>query len=219
MGTATERSSNSSMTSTSHTMTACPPQVNGNSVNSKMALQNSNLNPWEALIANLQPENIYSFLTPSKEANALAGKSAKNLLDGLAGEIYEEQKSRAEAKKQERKRKREVDVGGGNEVLKIRKIVTEGFGTSHVWEQTRRVIDALDGEVERAFESLDVEDEGNESGFYTEEEENSGEIGIEDEEESAEEESDEEEGGSEEELDEEQMAALEVIEAGFSVGV
>jgi U3 small nucleolar RNA-associated protein MPP10 len=73
-------------------------------------------------------------------------------LDSFAGKLGKEQAERL--KEQRRKRKR--GEGGKDEgnVLKIRKVHTEGFEVEQVWEQARRVIDALRGDVERALEEL-----------------------------------------------------------------
>ena len=85
----------------------------------------------------------------------------KEILDSFAGKLGEEQAERL--KEQRRKRKRgEGGIEGG--VLKIRKVHTTGFEVEQVWEQARRVIDALRGDAERALEEfgeaeMDSEDE------------------------------------------------------------
>jgi U3 small nucleolar RNA-associated protein MPP10 len=86
----------------------------------------------------------------------------KETLDAFAGKLGEEQAERL--KEQRRKRKRGEGRKEEAEVLKIRKIHTEGFEVEQVWEQARRVIDALRGDAQRALEELgevevDSEDE------------------------------------------------------------
>jgi len=94
----------------------------------------------------LEPSNRHSFIQPSVEICDAAIGAAKCVLDGVAGEVCDEQAARL----QKRKRKR-GDGGSGGE-LRIRKVHTEGFGVEQVWEQARRVIDALREEVERDLE-------------------------------------------------------------------
>jgi U3 small nucleolar RNA-associated protein MPP10 len=90
------------------------------------------------------------------------------ILDAVAGKLGDEQTDRL--KEQRRKRKRGDDVHE-EEVLKIRKIHTGGFEVEQVWEQARRVTDALRGDAERALEEFgeadsesDDENEENDGG-------------------------------------------------------
>jgi U3 small nucleolar RNA-associated protein MPP10 len=75
----------------------------------------------------------------------------KEILDAFAGKLGDEQAERL--KEQRRKRKRGEDVHE-EEVLKIRKIHTGGFEVEQIWEQARRVTDALRGDAERAMEEF-----------------------------------------------------------------
>ena len=70
----------------------------------------------------------------------------------MAGKLGDEQTDRL--KEQRMKRKRGEDVHE-EEVLKIRKIHTGGVEVEQVWEQARRVIDALKGDAERAHARAD----------------------------------------------------------------
>jgi U3 small nucleolar RNA-associated protein MPP10 len=91
----------------------------------------------------------------------------KETLDSFAGKLGEEQAERL--KELRRKRKRGESGQEESEVLKIRKVHTEGFEVEHVWEQARRVIDALRGDAERALEELgEVEAESKEDKAQTE---------------------------------------------------
>jgi U3 small nucleolar RNA-associated protein MPP10 len=82
---------------------------------------------------------------------------AKGTLDAFAGKLAEVQAQRQkEARKKRKRGDREVVEG---EVLKIRKIYTDGFEVDQVWEQARRVIDALRGEAELALHDMKVESE------------------------------------------------------------
>jgi U3 small nucleolar RNA-associated protein MPP10 len=122
----------------------------------------------KALLQALQPENRYKFIQPQREICEGALDLAKVTLDGFAGEICEEQTRRVQEERKDRKRKRGEEDG---ELLKIRKVHTKGFAVEQVWEQARRVIDALKQEVGRELEELEgSESEGEESEEGSEEE-------------------------------------------------
>lgn len=76
----------------------------------------------------------------------------KATLDGFAGKLGEEQAARL--KELRRKRKRGETNEEVGEVLKIRKVHTQGFEVEQVWEQAKRVIDALRGDAERGLGEL-----------------------------------------------------------------
>ena len=100
----------------------------------------------------LAPANRHAFITPIAELPNASLDFAKVTLDAFAGKLGEEQAARL--KEERRKRKRgERDVGE-SEILKIRKLHTEGFEVEQVWEQARRVIDALRADAERWLEEL-----------------------------------------------------------------
>ncbi|OBT63916.1 hypothetical protein VE03_05977 [Pseudogymnoascus sp. 23342-1-I1] len=145
----------SSMTSTSHTMTAEP-------MNQKLGAPNSSYSAYaKSLLEALQPENRYKFIAPEKEICEGALDLAKTTLDGFAAQLYDEQSKRVEEERKDRKRKR-GEAGESGELLKIRKVHTQGFAVEQVWEQARRVIDALRGDVERDLDEL-APSEGDES--------------------------------------------------------
>ncbi|KFY83793.1 hypothetical protein V500_09888 [Pseudogymnoascus sp. VKM F-4518 (FW-2643)] len=144
----------SSMTSTSHTMTAEP-------TNQKLGAPNSYSAYAKSLLQALQPENRYKFIAPEKEICEGALDLAKTTLDGFAAQLFDEQTKRVEEERKDRKRKRAEATDGG-ELLKIRKVHTQGFAVEQVWEQARRVIDALRGDVERDLDEL-APSEGDES--------------------------------------------------------
>jgi U3 small nucleolar RNA-associated protein MPP10 len=100
----------------------------------------------EQLNKALEPSNRHSFIQPSVEICDTAIEAVKSVLDGVAGSVCDEQAARLQA------RKRKRGDGNAGEGLRIRKVHTEGFGVEQVWEQARRVIDALRGEVERDLE-------------------------------------------------------------------
>ncbi|PQE26971.1 hypothetical protein CJF31_00003682 [Rutstroemia sp. NJR-2017a BVV2] len=117
----------------------------------------------EELIKALTPNNRHTFVAPPSIIPNASIEYAKITLDRFAVRLGDEQAERL--KEQRKKRKRgERDVGDA-EILKIRKIHTQGFEVQQVWEQAKRVIDALKSDAERALEELGVgEEEDSEDG-------------------------------------------------------
>ncbi|CAG8951596.1 hypothetical protein HYFRA_00007512 [Hymenoscyphus fraxineus] len=129
-------STSSSMTSTSHTLTALPPTTTMSTSNSASV----------DFLSALKPDNRHAFIAPPAELRQSALGYVKGTLDGFAGRLGEEQSQRLREERRKRKR-------GGSErdegTLKIRRVHVEGFGVEQVWEQARRVIDALREDAER----------------------------------------------------------------------
>ncbi|CZS98566.1 related to U3 snoRNP protein [Rhynchosporium graminicola] len=146
---ANSSSTSSSMTSTSHTMTAIPAVSTSSFSATKYSAMAS---PMANLLQALAPENRHAFIAPTPSLPDASLGFAKQTLDSFAGKLGDEQ---AERLKEQRKKRKRGDSGKDDgEVLKIRKIYTEGFEVEQVWEQARRVIDALRGDAERALEEL-----------------------------------------------------------------
>ncbi|KAL5324520.1 hypothetical protein ACEPPN_009066 [Leptodophora sp. 'Broadleaf-Isolate-01'] len=108
--------------------------------------------PMANLLQALAPENRHAFIAPLPSLPDISLGFVKETLDSFAGRLGEEQAERL--KEQRKKRKRGESGKDDGEVLKIRKIYTEGFEVEQVWEQARRVIDALRGDAERVLEEL-----------------------------------------------------------------
>jgi len=151
-------STTSSMTSTSHTLTAFPPTTMSSLLPATTA---ATISPMANLLDALAPANRHAFIAPTPTLPDVSLAFVKETLDLFASKLGEEQAERL--KEQRRKRKRgEGRIEGG--VLKIRKVHTTGFEVEQVWEQARRVIDALREDAERALEEsgeveADSEDE------------------------------------------------------------
>lgn len=105
----------------------------------------------------LAPENRHAFIAPPPSLPDASLAFAKETLDAFAGRLGDEQAERL--KESRRKRKRGEAVQDDGEVLKIRKLHIDGFEVDQVWEQARRVIDALRGDAERALAELGGETE------------------------------------------------------------
>ncbi|KAI9652682.1 MAG: U3 snoRNP protein [Alyxoria varia] len=97
--------------------------------------------------------------TPSVYNSALS--LAKEYLDPLAADVTEAQLQRQKVERQQKKssrgqkRKRAGDdnddgAGREQEMLRMKKVYTEGFEAEQVWEQAKRVVDAGVREVEMA---------------------------------------------------------------------
>ncbi|TQS37169.1 hypothetical protein Golomagni_02365 [Golovinomyces magnicellulatus] len=142
----TVASSNSSLTMTSHTMTACPP------------LSNSSLTTGASgptLCEILAPHHRHLFITPTSAFSDLSLGLAKDVLDKSAGNLVDAQIERLKQIREQKKRKRktarpDLDL----QVSKIRKIHTQGFAIESIWEQARRVIDALRVDVEKNIDQI-----------------------------------------------------------------
>lgn len=180
------------------------------------------------LLSALAPANRHVFIHPPKSLPDSSLELVKTTLDTFATQLSEEQ---AAKQKEERKKRKRGDGGvADGEILKIRKIHTEGFEVDQVWEQARRVIDALRLDTERTLGELsDLEEEGEEG---EDEEEGAGaslleydedgfEVGSDDEdvfpegEEDSAEEEDEDEDGEEEILEDEDEDDIEQDDEDF----
>ncbi|KAK7903478.1 U3 snoRNP protein [Exophiala xenobiotica] len=73
-------------------------------------------------------------------------QSLLGLLDPLAANVADAQKTRRDENRKKRKR---GDVEREEEILQLRQVYTSGLGLKQVWEQARRVLDAACSEVER----------------------------------------------------------------------
>jgi U3 small nucleolar RNA-associated protein MPP10 len=144
-------STTSSMTSTSHTLTILPPPANGNFSTSGSA---STTGPMASLLGFLAPGNRYDFIAPRSTLVDSSLVFTKDKLDSFATKLGEEQAERL--KDQRRKRKRGEIENIDADVLKIRKVHTEGFETSQIWEQARRVVQALSEDAGRALEEFEA---------------------------------------------------------------
>ncbi|RDL37890.1 putative U3 small nucleolar ribonucleo protein mpp10 [Venustampulla echinocandica] len=163
-----DTSTTSSITSTSHTMTAWP--TSATQANFSNPHNTAYPSPMADLLAALAPSNRHTFIAPPASLPNTSLEFAKSTLDTFAGKLGDEQAQRLKELRNKRKRG-EVgeDVG---EVLKIRKVHTEGFAVQQVWEQARRVIDSLRGDAERGLRELG----GEEADSHDEDEVQEGEV-------------------------------------------
>jgi U3 small nucleolar RNA-associated protein MPP10 len=151
-------STTSSMTSTSHTMTVLPSSMAKGSFSTlQESLTSDSLSD---LLQTLARPNRQTFIAPPIGIVDASLVVSKRNLDVVAGQLGDEQVERQ--KESRRKRKRGERIMGVGESLKIRRIHTEEFETKQVWEQSRRVIDAIREDAERAWgniKGMEIEDE------------------------------------------------------------
>ncbi|GAB1191485.1 hypothetical protein APSETT444_000664 [Aspergillus pseudonomiae] len=89
----------------------------------------------------------WAFLCPTSELNDTLVGSAKYFLDPLALSISDAQSVR---QRQNRKRKRgEEDLDQNTDVLQLKQLFVEGFGSDQIWEQALRILDSAGQEVQR----------------------------------------------------------------------
>lgn len=143
-------STSSSMTSTSHTLTVFPPPSKPST--RFPSTTTGNVPAMVDLTSLLAPAKRHAFIAPLSSLPNAGLELVKNTLDVFAGTLGEEQAERL--KEQRKKRKRQESGKDDGEVLKIRKVHIEGFEVEQVWEQARRVIDALRLDAERGLEAV-----------------------------------------------------------------
>ncbi|KAG9244347.1 U3 small nucleolar ribonucleoprotein complex, subunit Mpp10 [Calycina marina] len=166
-------SASSSMTSTSHTMTALSnPVVNSFFSSSKSSASTTAM---PNILQVLAEDRRYAPLSPTICTAGL--DLAKGILESFASDLGEEQLQRQ--KEMRKKRKRGEKDQGEEPTLKIRKLHTNGFEVGQVWEQARRVIEALveDTQVTCQQLGLNLTDDANEQLVDASSEEEDIEIG------------------------------------------
>ena len=151
----------STTSSTSHTMTALPTP------NRKAAVSSDTMSltvdgAMAGLFETISPANRSAYVVPTASFSRTALASAKETLDKFAGKLADEQAQRLV--EQRRKRKRgEADYTANEEVLRIRKVHVEGFEVGQVWPQAQKVILALRDDAERVVEEIGVAEEAREA--------------------------------------------------------
>ncbi|POS83442.1 hypothetical protein EPUL_005301 [Erysiphe pulchra] len=132
-------------------MTACPLIPNKSPP--------SGATPEPTLCEILAPQNRHLFLTPISAFTELSLGLAKSVLDRSAENLADAQQRRIREIREQKKSKRQISWQDEDEkILKIRKIYIQGFAIENVWEQARRVIDALREDVEKNLRQAEQND-------------------------------------------------------------
>ncbi|KAK1519901.1 U3 small nucleolar ribonucleoprotein Mpp10 [Colletotrichum paranaense] len=156
--------SSTSSSLTSNTLTFAPGMA--------AQLPNGGVVDVKALFDNLDAQNRHAFLQPPPAIPSASLQVVKDTLDAFAGQISDEQ---LRLLKEATKKRKRADGGGARpDVLKIRKVHVDGFETSQVWQQARRIIQsALNHsketlqELEDRNEVVTNEDNGSESSILS----------------------------------------------------
>lgn len=133
-----------SLTSTSHTLTATSIMAPPDSLANGHVL---------ALLDSLREGNRHAFLQPTAAIPTDSLNLVKNMLEGFASQVGDEQQERL---KENRKRKRATNA---DDVLKMRKVYIDGFETGQVWQQAKRIIGGVLKYSEEALSELEERDE------------------------------------------------------------
>ncbi|ODA83136.1 hypothetical protein RJ55_01646 [Drechmeria coniospora] len=105
-----------------------------------------------SLLDALQPANRHVFLQPSSAIPAESLRLVKDTLDAFATQVGEEQER---ILKESRKRKRSGEnLSQAGDVLKLRKVYTDGFETDQVWQQAKKIIGCVLRFSEAALDDL-----------------------------------------------------------------
>jgi U3 small nucleolar RNA-associated protein MPP10 len=102
------------------------------------------------------PSNRHAFLRPSPLLPAGSLQLAKETLDALAGQVADQQQQRIRDAGKKRKRDGTQDKTA---VLKIRKLHIDGFETSQVWQQAKKIIESALHESTQVLRELEENDE------------------------------------------------------------
>ncbi|KAF5250277.1 hypothetical protein FANTH_4477 [Fusarium anthophilum] len=103
-----------------------------------------------ALLESLSDGKRHAFLQPTASIPTDSLNLVKHTLEGFASQVGDEQQERL---KENRKRKR--GAANSDDVLKIRKVYIDGFETSQVWQQAKRIIGGVLKYSEEALAGLE----------------------------------------------------------------
>ncbi|CAJ2503123.1 Uu.00g105170.m01.CDS01 [Anthostomella pinea] len=124
-------SSESSMTSTSHTLTNTNPPSFAHPSKPPGAME------MLALFEAIKSGNRHDFLQPSSSLPTASLQLAKSTLDAYAAQVSDEQQQR---QKEANKKRKRADGPSKTEVLKVRNLHVDGFESGQVWQQAKRII-------------------------------------------------------------------------------
>ncbi|KAK1828149.1 putative U3 small nucleolar ribonucleoprotein [Podospora conica] len=144
-------STTSSLTSTSHTLTHLPSMANQTATAGA-----ADGSPISIFLNSTAPSNRHVFLQPPPLLNSGSLQVAKELLDGLAGQVADQQQVRLQ--EAGKKRKREL-IQDKDAILKLRKLHIDGFETGQVWQQAKKIITSTLQESSELLRELEEDDE------------------------------------------------------------
>ncbi|KAI0973887.1 Mpp10 protein-domain-containing protein [Xylaria arbuscula] len=148
-------STTSSMTSTSHTLTNAPSLSFLSALTDSTKLSGGM--EMLALFEAIKSGNRHDFLQPSVSLPNASLQLAKVTLDAYASQLSDEQQQRQ--KEANKKRKRADQSHRLIEVLKVRKLHVDGFESSQVWQQAKRIITSTLQDAEGLLQDLEDRNE------------------------------------------------------------
>ncbi|KAF9880932.1 hypothetical protein CkaCkLH20_01974 [Colletotrichum karsti] len=108
-----------------------------------------------SLLESLAPANRHAFMQPPPAIPSASLQVVKNTLDAFAGQISDEQ---LRLLKEASKKRKRAD-GDRADVLKIRKVHVDGFETTQVWQQARRIIQSALKHSQETLQELEDRNE------------------------------------------------------------
>ncbi|OLN93041.1 U3 small nucleolar RNA-associated protein MPP10 [Colletotrichum chlorophyti] len=144
--------------STSSSLTSTSQTSNTLSFAPGMAahLPSGGLADVQALLDNLKVENRHAFLQPPPAIPSASLQVVKDTLNAFAGQISDEQ---LRLLKEATKKRKRSDGAARPDVLKIRKVHVDGFETTQVWQQARRIIQSALNHSKEALQELEDRNE------------------------------------------------------------
>lgn len=145
--------------STSPTLTSTSHTLSGQSVS---AMPSTATNTTDtavlALLESLRPDNRHAFLQPTDSIPSNSLELVKKTLESFAPQVGDEQQRRLQESRK-RKRKGQDDGTRAEDVLKMRKVYVDGFETSQVWQQAKKIIHGVLAHSQTALDEMEERQE------------------------------------------------------------
>ncbi|KAL2819951.1 U3 small nucleolar ribonucleoprotein complex, subunit Mpp10 [Aspergillus cavernicola] len=90
----------------------------------------------------------WDFLRPTKKLRTGILDTAKIFMDSLAASVSDSQTTR---QRNQRKRKRSEEDQDAISILRLKQLYVDGFTSDQIWEQSLRIFDSADQEIERDY--------------------------------------------------------------------
>ena len=111
-----------------------------------------------ALLESLRPDNRHAFLQPTDSIPSNSLELVKKTLESFAPQVGDEQQRRLQESRK-RKRKGQDDGTRAEDVLKMRKVYVDGFETSQVWQQAKKIIHGVLAHSQTALDEMEERQE------------------------------------------------------------
>ncbi|KAH8169474.1 mpp10 protein [Sarocladium implicatum] len=148
-------STSPTLTSTSHTLSGQSVSVMPSITTTSSSTDNAAV---LALLESLRPDNRHAFLQPTASIPTNSLELVKKTLESFAPQVGDEQQRRLQESRK-RKRKGQDDGIRGEDVLKMRKVYVDGFETSQVWQQAKKIIHGVLAHSQTALDEMEERQE------------------------------------------------------------